>query len=146
MKKTLVFLTAILLLSGCSVTRNKEISGHYRSTCYNLGFPDLEAHFNKDGTFSYKHAHNPDIIFGKWKIENDTLFLFSEKFEIETTSIEEVADYIIAHPDSTDVPSVSNGQYTQMKGKDVYLIKDNKLYPMTENGHTKYCHLIRVKK
>ena len=145
MKKTLEFLLIILLLSSCSATRNKEISGHYRTTCYNLGFPDLEAHFNKDGTFSYKYAHNPDTIFGKWKMGNDTLFLCSEKFGIETASIEEVMDYIIANPDSIDVPPVSNGQYTQMKERDVYLIKGNNLYQMNENGYKKECHLIRVK-
>lgn len=144
MKKSVFFLIAILHLSSCGVTHN--VIGHYRSTCCNLGLPDLEAHFNKDGTFSYKRAHDPVAIFGKWETGNDTLFLYSKNFEHEATRIGKVVDYITANPNSTDVPLVSNGQYTQMKGRDAYLIKGNKLYPMAENGYTKQCHLIRIKK
>lgn len=125
MKKCLILFWGVLLLCSCNVTRSINFSGHYVSYCRNLGYPELVADFKKDHTFLYKHSHSPDLISGKWKVKNDTLFLCSKIFELKT-------EY--------------NGQYTEKDNMDVYLIQGKYLYRFTKTGFTKDCPLIRTKK
>lgn len=144
MKKILIVsLIASLFLGGCGITQNKRLPGHYTSSCYNLGFPELEVNLYCDYTFKYKYAHDPEIILGKWEIKTDTLLLFSEIFERKTVSIGEFSDFIIANSDSLDCPYMTNGQYTQMDHMDAYLVKGHKLYRLTKRGHIKNCYLIK---
>lgn len=148
MKNYLIAVFFILLLYGCSVTRNKSFSGHYVSYCRNLGFPELVADFNKDHTFQYKHSHAPNVILGKWKIKNDTLFLFSDIFKKKTVSLsDELVDITIANPGVQDLlEAYNNGQYTEANNMDMYLIQGKYLYRFTKTGFTKDCPLIRVNK
>ena len=125
MKNYSILVFLMLLSCGCSVTKNVNFSGRYVSYCQNLGFPELVADFNKDHTFQYRHAHDPDTILGKWEIKNDTLFLFSKMFKIKTAY---------------------NGQYTEMDNMDIYLIRGKYLYSLTKIGFTKDCPLIRTKR
>ncbi len=144
MKKFFIIPLQLILiysLIGCGVMRHDNVSGKYVSLCRNLGFPELEAKFNEDHSFIYKHTHDPDLITGKWTIKKDTLFLYSKNFEVETSSIGELVDYVITNPDSTNLPQVFNGQYTSAKGRDVYLIRGKRLYPMTIDGFSKNCIL-----
>ena len=143
MKKIPIILTT-LFLGGCAVTKDRNIAGNYRSSCYNLGFPTLEAIFKIDHTFQYKYAHDADFIFGKWKTSNDTLFLHSEVFEKKVISLSTVLNLIVVNPESDDFPEVFNGQFTEIKNIDAYLIRGKRLYRLTNNGYTKDCYLIKA--
>jgi hypothetical protein len=144
MKKISIILATIIFLGGCIATKNRYIFGNYKSSCYNLGFPELEAVFNIDSTFQYRYAHDTDFIFGRWKISNDTLFLHSEMFEKEIISLDSFVNLIVDNPESEDLPEVFNGKFTEIKNMDAYLIRGKRLYRLTKNGYTKDCHLIKT--
>ena len=148
MKSYLIIVFGGIFLYGCNVTKNINFSGHYVSYCRNLGFPELVADFNKDSTFLYKHSHSPNVILGKWKIKNDTLFLFSDIFEKKTVSLsDELLNITIANPGVKDLlEAYNNGQYTEANNMDMYLIHGKYLYRFTKTGFTKDCPLIRVNK
>lgn len=119
-----------LFCASCSVTHPNKIVGSYKSYCVLYGYPSLIAEFNIDSTFIYKKPYL-DEFSGTWTIKNDTLILYSNKFNTQLT-------------DSSKLTPKYN--YTDLEGRDAFLIRGRKLFSITKNGYSRDCFLSKVKK
>lgn len=124
--KILYVLSCVLLCSSCSVIRPVKIAGKYNSTCLLYGYPDLEVSINSNCTFIYKMPYVEDIA-GTWIARKDTLILYSDKFTND--------------PPSESAPAYKYNKYTDLEGKDAFIVKGRKLYPINQDGYTKGCYL-----
>jgi hypothetical protein len=122
-------LLCILLFTSCSIVKPIKIAGIYNSSCKLYGKPDLEVKFNSDSTFVYKRPHLEENITGEWVIKRDTLMLYSDKF-INQSKDELAPKY----------------KYTELEGKDAYLVKGKKLLVITKTGFRKDCYLQKEEK
>ena len=126
--KIIYTLTCILLCASCSTSRQPKIVGTYTTNCviYDM-FPLLVAEFKSDSTFAYKRPCL-EKFGGTWKVKNDTVFLYSDKFR-----------------DQIEKELTPMYNYTDLKGKkDAFLIRGKKLFPITSGPKSK-CALFKVK-
>ncbi|GAB4347145.1 MAG: hypothetical protein OHK0038_27160 [Flammeovirgaceae bacterium] len=128
MKQTILF---ILLFGSLAFGCNTIHIGKYRDICVASGHKcRLEISLRNDSSFQYFFAYHEisdEEIKGKWKINKDTLILFSNKF---LEKREELS------------PIVKN---TNIDSLDKYLIRGKKLYAINKEGVKKYCYLVHIK-
>lgn len=125
MEKTILPYLFFFCLAGC--TGFKKITGNYKSSCFLQLYPNVILNVNSDSTFEYRFAYLEEVIKGKWKVSNDTLFLYSERFQ--QINVNELSPRI---------------KYTDLPGYDGYLIRKKKLYVLTPNKIMEdECYLIK---
>lgn len=124
--KQILKLSCVLWFSCCSIIKPPKVVGTYKSTCTLYGFPDLIVIFNSDSTFVYKMPYVEEFT-GTWVLERDRLILYSSKFSTQSPS------------EST--PAYKYNKYTELEGKDVYLVRGKRLLVVTNAGFSKNCYL-----
>lgn len=125
-KKYIPFLLMFaLLFVRCT---NHKLVSKYISTCSYMGeyMPMMKLTLDKDSFMYINHMN--DSIYGKWTRIKDTIILTSPKFLVDTTEY---------YP---------NYQYNDTYGQDKYLVRKDKLLPITKNGKTKRCFFIESSK
>lgn len=127
--KHFFIISCILLYVSCSVIKPIKIAGIYKSSCKLYGKPEIEVSLNLDSTFAYKRPYLEEEITGKWMVKKDTLILYSDKF-INRSTDELTPKY----------------KYTELEGKDAYLVKGKKLLVVTKTGFSKNCYLQKENK
>lgn len=147
MRKIVLFLSVLSAITcSCSITKNIKTTKRYVSICDMTGFPILTSYFYANHTFLYDYGFTDEFnITGKWEIKKDSLFLYSKIFEGETISFDEWLEFMRLNPDSISSSKRINRQYTKAKNKDCYIIRGIYLYPLSRDGHTKQCCLIKRK-
>ncbi|TAF68318.1 MAG: hypothetical protein EAZ55_00105, partial [Cytophagales bacterium] len=119
MKRIILLVFTPIIITSCQTAKLRQ--GNYISTCLIYGKPEAELIIGTNNYFRYNFAYGSENIEGNWKILDNTLILYSDKFTEERDTY-----YII--------------KYTNLDSLDKYLIRGKRLYVINKEGVQKYCY------
>jgi hypothetical protein len=120
-----LYLFVLIFCAGCS-PKLSNVSGSYKSTCILHIYRNVILTLKKDNTFFYQFADLQEKINETWKLNGDTIFLYSKYFTEKYLQ-----------------PLAPKYKNTDLIDKDAYLIHGKKLFVLTSMGKTKDCYLIK---
>jgi hypothetical protein len=128
MRKLKMILLFGLLSSSCAGNNNR-IFGTYKSICILHAYPAVTLNLKEDKTFIYHFPYVEEEITGEWATSGDTLVLQSKYFG-----------------QAYQKPLSPSYKYTDIPGKDLFLIRRKKLFELSSTEEAKKnCHLVKQK-